>query len=334
MEHPTSHEEFLPQAPPPSPTKFTLLNCAQHEEACPSPSCTLRLIDRKIEAHQARLSPTQDRHSSPYSPSLLHVNVSGRKLEPSIEPMRKMTSLRQASSVFGNHDITMTNSSYHSTRSSGNDSLVSTPKSSPFCALNLQSCGKTIGEAPGRFCIPPQDKDASGPRPTFTGRDTLFPTSVGSSTIPEMAELPLEYKQSKTDCWPGPCSQLLKPENVSMPEATMRSISHTCDFVCACCLRRVVRCNGEMPSCGGCLEAFASDQQSNSLQDLTEHARVEEEETGEEQTATLEEVHSHFSDDSTDEDDEGEKVASNVRLFKFNQKSRSRLSWGSLFSKP
>ena len=175
MEHPTSHEECLPQAPPPSPTKFSLLDCAQHEEACPSPSCTLRLIDRKIEAHQARLSPTQDKHSSPYSPSLLHVNVSGRKLGRSMGPMHRMTSLHQVSSARGNHVMTMTNSSYHSTRSSGTDSLVLTPKSSPFCVSNLQSCRKAIGEPPGRFRCPSQDRDAPETRPTITRRRYLFP---------------------------------------------------------------------------------------------------------------------------------------------------------------
>ena len=338
MKRRTYHEEDIPQAPPPSPTKFTLLTCAEIEEACPSPSCTLRLVDRKIEAHQARLSPIQtEQTSGPYSPALLSVNVSGRKLEGSDEPIHKTTSLRQVSSASGHHDMTTTNSSYHLTRSSGTDSLVLSPKTSSFCLFN-QSCRKAIEGVPGRFRFPSQGSDASEPRPTVTGRHIFFPASIGASAMPDIAELPLEYKESKTNCWPDPCSQLLEPETVIMPEAAKMSKSRKCDFDCAYCLERIARCNGEMPSCGECLSGtglFASDQNSNSLQTLTEHSREEEEEaTGEEQTAILEEVHSHFSDDSTDEDDDGKKVTSNVRLFKLNQKSKTRLSWGSLFSKP
>ena len=52
----------------------------------------------------------------------------------------------------------------------------------------------------------------------------------------------------------------------------------------------------------------------------------------------MEEEHSHFSDDSSDEDDDGEEVpSSNVRLVnslgRMKRRSRTRLSLGSLFSK-
>lgn len=58
----------------------------------------------------------------------------------------------------------------------------------------------------------------------------------------------------------------------------------------------------------------------------------------EQQAVNMEEERSHFSDYSTDEEDDGEKVPSNGRLYnslgRLNQMSKPRLSWGNLFSKP
>ena len=328
MERPTYQEEYSPQAPPPSPAKIPLLTCAEHKEACPSTSSTLRLVDRKIEAHQARMSLLQDKKSSgPPSLAILRVNESGRKLECSDEPMRKMPSVRQVSSASGNHDMTVTNLSCHPTRSIGTEKFSLSPKSSPFCLFSLQSCRKAIRNASGRFRFPSQGSNASEPRAMVIDRHSiLFPTSIGSSVIPDIAELPPEDKESTTDCWPDPCSQLLEPETVNMPDATTRSKSRKRNFACACCPERITRDNGEMARCGEC------HQHSTSLQTLTEHAREEGKATGEEQKATLEEVHSYFSDDST-EDDDGEKVASNVRLFKLNKKSKFGLFCGRLFSR-
>ena len=73
------------------------------------------------------------------------------------------------------------------------------------------------------------------------------------------------------------------------------------------------------------------------LQTLAEHTRGEEV-MNTEQAVGMEEEHSHFSDDSTDEDDDVEIVPSNARLFnslgRLNQRSKTRLSWSNLFSKP
>ena len=301
MERPTYHEDYSPQAPPPSPVIFPLFTCADHEEACPSTSATLGLLDRKIEAHQAKLSLTQDKQSSgPSSPAFLRFSKSGGKLDCSDEPMHKTPSLRQVSSASGNHNMTMTNSSFHPTRSISPESLALSPKSSPFCLFNLQSCRKSIRDASGRFHFPSQGSNASEPRATVVDR----PTFIGSSALPDIAELPSEDKESTTNCWPGPCSQPLEPATVSMPEATTRSTSSKRYFACA----------------------------RTSLPTLTEHAREEGEATGEEKIMTLEEVHSYFSDDSA-EDDDGKKFASNVRLFMLNKKSKFKLFWGRLLSK-
>ena len=58
----------------------------------------------------------------------------------------------------------------------------------------------------------------------------------------------------------------------------------------------------------------------------------------EQQAVEMEEEHSHFSDYSTEEEDDSEKVPSNGRLFnslsRLNQRSKTRLSLGNLFSKP
>lgn len=94
-----------------------------------------------------------------------------------------------------------------------------------------------------------------------------------------------------------------------------------------------------MPSCGKCLsrsEICSFNKYTIGLQPLKEQGRREEA-TDEQPPAITEEAHSHFSDDSSDEDDDGENLPSNVRLFnslgRLNQRSRTRLSWNSLFSK-
>lgn len=95
-----------------------------------------------------------------------------------------------------------------------------------------------------------------------------------------------------------------------------------------------------MSSCETCFsisEASPFSRNPTSLQPLAEHAR-EEEALHEDPSVTIEELpRSHWSDDSSDEDDDDEKVPSNPRLFnslgRLSQRSKTRLSWGSLFSK-
>ena len=94
-----------------------------------------------------------------------------------------------------------------------------------------------------------------------------------------------------------------------------------------------------MPSCRDCLgrsRTRSFNRFSVNLQSLKEHAKGEEG-MDDRYAATVEEEHSHFSDYSTDEDDDCEKLPSNVRsvnsLGRFNQRSRSRLSWVNLFSR-
>lgn len=95
-----------------------------------------------------------------------------------------------------------------------------------------------------------------------------------------------------------------------------------------------------MPSGGTCLsrgEACSVTKYSLSLQPLEEHAKGEED-MDEQQAVEMEEERSHFSDYSTEEEDDCEKIPSNGRLFnslgRLNQRSKTRLSWGNLFSKP
>ena len=95
-----------------------------------------------------------------------------------------------------------------------------------------------------------------------------------------------------------------------------------------------------MPSCETFFsrgEACSFSQPGLDLPPLKEHAKGEEA-MDEHQTVEMEEERSHFSDYSTEEEDDSEKVPSNGRLFnslgRLNQRSRTRLSWGNLFSKP
>ena len=119
----------------------------------------------------------------------------------------------------------------------------------------------------------------------------------------------------------------------------MRPESRKRDFTCACCREHKARCDGGKANCGKFLsrsETCSFDRHSIGLQPLKEHERVVEA-MDEQQVATMEKERSHFSDDSTDEDDDGEKVSSNMRLVKslgrLSEKSITRFSLGNLFSK-
>ena len=76
---------------------------------------------------------------------------------------------------------------------------------------------------------------------------------------------------------------------------------------------------------------------SLNLEPLAEHVSAEEL-IDEEQAVPVEEERSHFSDCSTDEDDDGEKMPANARLFnslgRLNRRSKIRMSWGNIFFKP
>lgn len=373
VEHRTCCREHVPRAPPPSPIKFPPLTCAEPNEACPSTSCALLLVDRKIEEHQERLSPMQlSKAPGLHSPALLSERVSGVKLECPEESRHRMTPLRQVSTASDDDDMTVTSSSYPSSRSSGTNTLLndlpsdrevdchsaatgvhcqrktatslqsttqpSSPKSPTFNLFSLRSSRYAITGATSRFRSPRQSNDALEPRPTVTGRQISSPTSIGSS-IPDMAALPLEYKQSKTKSWPGPCSQLPGPDTVSMPQATMKSKLHKCDFACASAREHKAGCAG-MLSCGKGLSRSERRCSFNkcgiSLQILEEHTRGDQT-MDEQQAAAMEEEHSHFSDYSTNDEDDGERIPSNVRLVKslgrMHGRSKTRLSWGNLFSK-
>ncbi|KAF6236960.1 hypothetical protein HO173_004839 [Letharia columbiana] len=374
IERRTCYSEHVPRAPPPSPTKLTPLTCAELNEACPSASCALLLVDRKIEAHRARLSPTE--HRKPpgwYSHALMSDSVSRMKLETSDEQMHRMTPLQQISSASDDDDTTVTNSSCPSSRSSGTNTLVNdlpgdrevaphstaigvhyqrkiatcpqlatqppSPKSPTFSLFNLRSSRTAMADAPSRLRSPSQSSDSLGPRPTVTGSQISSLTPIGSSAIPDIAGLPLVYEQSKTKSWPGSCSSLPGPDIVSMPKFTTRPKSRDCDFAYAYCRERKAERDGVIPSCRKCLsrsETCSFNKYCTSLQPLEEHARGKET-MDEQEAATMEEEHSHFSDYSTDEDDDGEKIPSNARLFnslgRLHSRSKPRLSWGNLFSR-
>ena len=124
-----------------------------------------------------------------------------------------------------------------------------------------------------------------------------------------------------------------------MPKATTWLKSRNCDFACAYYRDRKARCDGGVPSYGKCLsrsETCSSNKYTVRLHPLKEHARGREA-IDEQQATAMEEEHSYFSNYSTDEDDDGEKVPSSVRLVnslgRLNQRSKTRLSWGNLFSK-
>lgn len=362
----TCSRENSPRAPPPSPTKFTPLDCGERNEMDPATSCVLLLVDQKIEAYQARLSPAQHSQSpASYFPSLMNDSIFGMKLECSDGPTHRVAPLHQISSASDDDDMTVTNSSCPSSRSSGtipsdrevdphttpvgvpyyrklatssqSASQHSSSKSPTFSLFSLRSSRDATADAPSKLRSTPRSNDALGSRPMVTGRQISSPTPIGSSAIPDIASSPLECKQSKTKSWPGTPSQLPGLDSVSKPKAI---IPHKCDFVCACFIERKARCDGGMPSCETCLSRGGTCSFSKyglHLQPLKEHAKGEEA-RDEQQTLEMEEERSHFSDYSTEEEDDSEKVPSNGRLFnslgRHNQRSKPRLSWGNLFSKP
>lgn len=378
MEQRTCYTEYAPPAPPPSPTKLTSLPCAKSNKACPSTLCALHLVDRKIEAHQSRLSPIQHTITPcPHTSALWSDNVSETKLKYHDERMHRKDPLRQVSSASDDDNMTVTSLRCYSSGSSGTNTLVnnppsekevdphsiaigldcqrktataphsgtqsSSPRSPSFCLFNLRSYREAIADAPSGFRFPSPSNNASRRRPTITSRHISYPTPVGSSAIPDIASFSLLHKHNKTQSWPGPCSQLPIADTTSIPKATARSKSRKCGFTCICRRKHTARVKDDMlPSCAKCLhgiEIYPSNEYSLNLQPLAEHARGEEqEESIEEQTAIVEEERSHFSDCSTDEEDNGEKVPSNARLFnslgRLSYRSRTRLSWGNLFSKP
>ncbi len=367
MEHRTYYEQYLPRAPPSSPTKFTPLTYFELDEACPSTACALHIVDQKIEAHQAMLSPTQTPTTlGPNHPALSSDNASGKRSESSGEPMHRMTPLRQISSASDDDNMTLAKSScrLNDDPSNGEVNYLSTatgvqyqrriaesplletqppsPKSLTFGLFDIRSSREAVAGTPSRFRFSSPSKNASESQPTFTGRHNTSLTPIGSSAISDIA-VPLEYTQNKRKSWHGPCAQLQAPDGVSMPKFTMRSYSRKCDFTCASCGRRKARCDGAIPSCRACIsgsKSLSRNEDSIGLRTLAEQARGEEA-MDETQTATMEEERSHFSDDSTDDDDDdGDELPSNTRLFnslgRLNQRWKPRLSWSrtSLFAKP
>lgn len=371
----TWYREQVSPTPPSSP-KDTPLTCTESDEAYPSTSCALLFVDQKIQAHQANLPPIQ--HGNPlgsYSPAYDNGSVSGMKLVCFDEAMHRMTPLRQVSSASDDDDMTVMNSRCPSSRSSGAITLVnelsidnrevkahgiatndhnqrkialspraaiqhSSPQSPTSKLFGLRSSREAIANAQNRLRAPSESNDTSQPRNPATGGQISSPTPIGSSAIPDIAALPLECKQSKTKSWPGPCSQLPRPDTVSMARATERSKSRKSDFACFSRRERKARCDGGISSCGKCpssSETCSFNIYGSSLQPLEEHKRGEDAAV-EQQAATMEQEHSHFSNYSTDEDDDDERVPSRVRLAsslsRLNQKSKTRLSWSSLFSRP
>ena len=360
--------EYEPNTPPPSPTKFTPLTRAGPNEACPCTSCTLLLVDRKIEAHQARSSPVpHGKPPSSYPPTTLSDSVSRMKLEYSDDQMHNMALVCQVSSASDDDEMTVPNSKFSSSRSSGTNPLAddlpndmvdahftatgvfkiartsqsaaqpSSPPSTNFSLFNLRSSRDAFGDAPSRYYSSSQRNDALGPRPTVAGRHSASPTPVASSAILDIAALPLEYKQAKTKSWPGPSSQLPGPDIVSMPKTTS-SKARKCDIACAQFKERKTRFGDGMSSRRTCIsrsETCSINRCSVRLQPLEEHIRGDEA-TDHKQAATMEEDRSHFSDFSTD--DEDKERPPHVRLVnslgRLSRRSKTRLSWGNLFSKP
>lgn len=374
MEHRTCYREYVPPAPPPSPSKLTPITCAGPTQACPSSFCALHIVDRQIEAHQSRLSPVRYRRSpAQYSPPLLNDNVSGKELKCSDQSMPRMVPMRQVSSASDDGDVTATTSSRHSSRSTGVNSFWNVPpsdredsshptairvhnqqeiatlpqsgtqpssqRSPSFSFLNLRSCREAVADAPSKFRLPSHGSHASGSRTTVTGKHISSPRPIGSSIIPDIAALPLEYGQSKTESWQGLNSRLPGPDTVGKHETITMTNPCKCDFACAYCRDCRARCEYGMPRCAKCLsrnETCSSNKYFVGLQPLAENAR-EKEAMDEGQTVVMEEEHSRFSDSSADEDEDGGKVPSNIRLFnslgRRSQRSKTRLSWGNLFSK-
>lgn len=359
--------EYEPNTPPPSPTKFTSLTRAEPNEACPCTSCALLLVDRKIEAHQARSSPAPHRKSpSSYPPTTWSDSVSRMKVEYSDDQMHNMALICQVSSASDDEEMTVPSSKSSSSRSSSTNPLADAlpndkvdesftatgvckiartlqsaaqPSSLPstaFSLFNLRSSRDVFGDAPSRYYSSSKRNDALGPRPTVAIRHSASPTPVAPSAIVDVAAIPLEYKQAKTKSWPGPSSRLPESHIVSMPK-TASSKARKCDIACVQFKERKTRCDG-MSSCRTCLsrsETCSFNRCSVGLQPLEEYTRGEEA-TDHKQAATMEEDRSHFSDFSTD--DEDIERPPHIRLVnslgRLSRRSKTRLSWGNLFSKP
>lgn len=371
---PTCHREHVPHTPPSSPND-TPLSCTEPYEACPSTSCALLLVDRKIKAYQAKVLPTEHRNPlGSHAPAFRNGSISRVKLACSNQPMDRMNPLHQVSSASGDDDMTLIDSRCPSSRSSGGVTLVndlpsddrqvkahstatnnykqqkiamspqsatqnSSPKLPAFKFFRLRASRNAVADAPSRLRAPSKSDDASLPRLSVTGRQISSPTPIGSSAVPDIAALPRGYKQSKTKSWPGPCSQLPGPEILSMPKASARSKSHKCDFTRTICREGKARYDDGMPNCENCLsnsDTYSFNNFSSCLQPLKEHARGEVAMDGQ-QAATTEEECSHFSDYSTDEDDDDEKLPPTIRLpsslGRLSQRSKTRLSLSGLFSR-
>ena len=359
--------EYEPNAPPPSPTKFTPMTRAEPNGACPCTSCALLLVDRKIEADQARSSPTpHKRVPSSYPPTTLSDSVSRMKLAYSDDQRHNMALISQVSSASDDEETTVPTSKSSSSRSSGSNPLPdelpndkvdthftatgvcriaktlqsaaqpSSPPPTTFNLFSLRSSRDAFGDAPSRYYCSSQRNDVLGPRPTVASRHSASPTPVASCAIPDVAALPLEYKQAKTKSWPGPSSQLPGPDIVNMPNTTT-SKPRKCDINYVQFQERKTRFGDGMSSCRTCLsrsETCSSNRCSVRLHPLEEHTRGEEA-TGY-KAATMEEDRSHFSDFSSD--DEDHERPSHFRLVnslgRLSRRSKTRLSWGNIFSKP
>lgn len=375
MERNTSYREYLPRAPPPSPTKFTSFTCPEPNEASKYTFCALQLVDREIEAHEPRMSPILRRRAPrSYSPTRWSHDISRRKLRCFNEPMHRMAPMRQVSLATTDDEMTVTNSSCFSLKSSGTSTLVndlpgerdldcystavglhtqctttssqksgsqlSSSKSPNSCLFNLRSCREIIADVPNRFRSPSSSNDASRPRPPITARHISSPRPVGSSAIPDIAASPPEYKHTKTKSWPGPCRSLPAADTIRIPKATTASNSSKCDFDCTCYRERTTRFNDggmpDYPRCSPGNETCPSMKYTLNLEPLAEYARAEDV-IDQEQAVIVDEERSHFSDCSTDEEDEGDKIPANARLFnslgRFNRRSKTRMSWGNIFSK-
>ena len=362
----TSCTECEPNTPPPSPTKFTPISRPEPNGSCPCTSCALLLVDQKIEADQARSSP-HGKVPSSYPPTTLSHSVSRMKLEYSDDQMHNMALNCQVSSASDDEEMTVPTSKSSSSRGSGSNPLPddlpndkvdahfiangvcriaktlqstaqpSSPPPNTFSLFSLRSSRETFGDAPSRFYSSSQRNDILGPRPTVASRHSASPSPVASSAILDVTALSLEYKQAKTKSWPGPSSQLPGPDNVSMPKTTS-SKARKRDINCAQFQERKARHGDGMSSCTGCLsesETCSVNRCSFRLQPLEEHT-IGEEATDHKQAATMEEDHSHFSDFSTD--DEDKERPPHIRLVnslgRLSRRSKTRLSWGNIFSKP
>ena len=360
--------EYEPNTPPPSPIESTPISRPEPNGACPCTSCALLLVDQKIEADQAMWSPApHSKVPSSYPPITLSDSVSRMKLEYSDDQMHNMGLICQVSPASDDEEMRVPTSNFSSSRSSGSNPLPddllkdkvdahftangvcriaetlqsaaqpSSPPPTTFSLFSLRSSRDAFGDAPSRYYPSSQRSNVLGPRPTVPSRHSASPGPVASSAILDVTALPLECKQGKTKSWPGPSSQPPGPDIVSMPK-TFNAKAHKRDINCAQLQERKARYGDGMSSCTMCLsksETCSFNRCSIKLQPLEEHTRGEEA-TDHRQAATMEEDHSHFSDFSSD--DEDNERPPHIRLVnslgRLSRRSKTRLSWGNIFSKP